>query len=85
MPKEIMTDAVVSILPEKKEDLVEKVYSLEYKNRSYTGYKHFLFTGSLREAIVKAQNYCASMRYKFVHCEPFLSDLDEELKRFSAL
>ena len=61
------------------------IYTLEFKDRSYMGSINFRFAGNHREAISRAMLYCERMRYRFIHCKPFLTDLsvnEQKISRF---
>lgn len=61
---------------------LSEVYLLKYKDRGYVAETHFIFKsiGDARQnklaAIKRAQDFCDRTRMRFVHCEPFLTDLE---------
>jgi hypothetical protein len=62
----------------------------EFSNRSYTiffrqgnnpqGSKNFIFTGSFRDAMVRARAHCDKMGYRFILLRPMLADLELDEK-----
>jgi hypothetical protein len=85
-----------SILPPWSPQLSD-VYMIIYKEGSnlITRYFAFKYEGDPTNpqyfknakfaAIQRAQTYCTKMRYRFVHCQPFLEDLDWREEHISAM
>ena len=66
----------------------DDVYKMVYKDRSRIETIHFHFpsTGGtsrdrLQGAINRAKKYCEALRFRFVHCELFLVNLEEKEKQ----
>src|ERR1700741_933941 len=72
------------------------IYQIIYKDGSnlVTRFFAFKFSGDQSDpryyknakfaAVQRAQTYCSKMRYRFVHCQPFLEDLDWREEHISA-
>lgn len=39
-------------------------------------FKHFHFSGTLKEAVERGKKHCEVMGYRFLRIDPFISDLD---------
>lgn len=74
----------VEKLPEIPAYFFNEVYVLRYKDRSLIAETHFGLksVGDAKEdrqrAIKRGMLYCDRMRFRFIHCEPFLTDLDAQ-------
>lgn len=68
-----------------------EIYLLKYKDRSNIVEKHFGMksTGDPKEdvaaAIKRGMLFCDRMRYRFIHCEPFLISLAALEERFAEM
>lgn len=68
-----------------------EIYVLRYKDRSLIGEKHFgLRTcgdtkSDMQRAIRRGMDYCDRMRLRFIHCEPFVIDLDANEAKFGSM
>jgi hypothetical protein len=82
------TEALTASRSLTKVDLSD-VYVLRYKDRGLIAETHFILksTGDARQnkqtAIKRAQDFCDRTRFRFIHCEPFLTDLEEMEKRMA--
>jgi len=63
---------------------LRNVYSFIYKDGSNLITRNFHFVGSFPEAIERAKLFCEKMRYRFIHCQPFLLNLKQLEERRAA-
>jgi hypothetical protein len=45
--------------------------------------KYFEKEGDLQSAVVHAKRYCEILNYRFVHVQKFISDLGDEVKKYT--
>ena len=43
--------------------------------------KHFVFAGSVRDAIERGKRHCEQMSYRFIRVQPFFSNLEDDERR----
>jgi hypothetical protein len=76
------TITMESEIPEVPSYFFNEVYVLRYKDRSHIVETHFGLKSvgdpkaDRQAAIKRGMLYCDRCRYRFIHCEPFLTDLD---------
>jgi hypothetical protein len=66
--------------PEARQFLTS-VYVVEYRADGAVHHKNFVYDGDLVSAIARAKQYCQTMRYRFIFCSPFLTDLEKNEKK----
>lgn len=59
------------------------IYTVDYRRGNMLESINFIWDGDLRSAITRAQQYCERMRYRFLHCSPFLRNLRLDEERMS--
>jgi hypothetical protein len=60
---------------------LKNVYTIIWKDGSNLITRNFNFVGALPQAIDRAKMFCEKMRYKFIHCQPFLLNMEQLEKR----
>lgn len=45
--------------------------------------KYFERQGNLQSAVAYAKRYCELLNYRFVHVQKFISDFDDDIKKFT--
>ncbi len=45
--------------------------------------KYFEKSGTMQDAVSYAKRYCELLNYRFVHVQKFISDFDEDVKKFT--
>lgn len=75
-------DAVTALAPIAKEKKEKYVLIYRTRNNPHPLYKNFEFMGNLEQAIGRGRKHCEIMNLIFYRVDKFLSDLDNEEKRF---
>lgn len=59
------------------------IFTVEYRADGAIHHRNFFYDGAvgLPGAIERAKSYCARMRYRFIFCSAFLTNLEEQEKR----
>lgn len=80
-PAEIKEDKGTPITTKDRAYLLEFQHKNRFKIPSGRAQqKVFWFKGNLKEAVARVREHCDIMDYKFIHCCPFIVDLEAQEK-----